>query len=95
MVELAQVPRRFGYWGLQALLRPEGAEANHKRGQRLYRLAGLMVRHQRKRERVAFGREALALPMRPNEVRSMALVMDRLDDGRRLKVSTKDARKAM
>jgi putative transposase len=95
MVELAQVPRRFGYRGLQALLRPGGAEANDKRGQRLYRLAGLMVRHQRKREHVAFGREALALPTRPNEVQQTAFLMDLLDDGRRLKVSTKDARKAM
>jgi hypothetical protein len=33
--------------------------------------------------------------LRPNEVWQTAFVMDRLDDGRRLKVSAKDARKAM
>jgi putative transposase len=63
-------------------------QANHKRVQRLYRLAGLTVRRRRKREHVAIEREPLALPKRPNEVWSMDFVMDRLDDGRRLKALT-------
>lgn len=86
MVELAHERRRFGYRRLHVLLRREGVHANHKRVQRLYRVAGLTVR--RRRERAAIEREPLALPTRPNEVWSMDFVMDRLDDGRRLKVLT-------
>jgi putative transposase len=88
MVELAHQRRRFGYRRLHALLRREGVHANHKRVQRLYRLAELTVRRRRKRERVAIERQPLALPGRPNEVWSMDFVMDRLDDGRRLKALT-------
>jgi putative transposase len=88
MIELAHERRRFGYRRLHVLLRREGVHANHKRVQRLYRLAELTVRRRRKRERVAIERKPLVLPSRPNEVWSMDFVMDRLDDGRRLKALT-------
>jgi len=88
MVELAHERRRFGYRRIHILLRREGVCANHKRVQRLYRLAGLTVRRRRKRDRVAIERQPLALPARPNEVWSMDFVMDRLEDGRRLKALT-------
>jgi len=88
MIELAHERRRFGYRRLHVLLRREGVHANHKRVQRLYRLAELTVRRRRKRERVAIKRKPLVLPSRPNEVWSMDFVMDRLDDGRRLKALT-------
>jgi putative transposase len=88
MVELAHERRRFGYRRLHVLLRREGVLANHKRVHRLYRLAGLAVRRRRRRERVALERQPLLLPSGPNEVWSMDFVMDRLEDGRRLKALT-------
>lgn len=88
MVELAQERRRFGYRRIHVLLRREGIKANHKRVHRLYRLAGLAVRRRRRRERVALERQPLLLPKRPNEVWSMDFVMDRLENGRRLKALT-------
>jgi putative transposase len=88
MIELAHERRRFGYRRIHVLLRREGVRANHKRVHRLYRLADLAVRRRRRRERVAFERQPLLLPSRPNEVWSMDFVMDRLEDGRRLKCLT-------
>ena len=57
MVELAHERRRFGYRRIHVLLRREGVHANHKRVQRLYRLAGLTVRRRRRRDRVAIERK--------------------------------------
>jgi len=88
MIELAQERRRFGYRRIHILLRREGVQANHKRIERLYRQAGLTVRRRRRRERIAFERQPLFLPAGPNEVWSMDFVMDRLDDGRKLKALT-------
>jgi len=88
MIELAQERRRFGYRRIHVLLRREGVQANHKRVHRLYRLAGLAVRRRRRRERVALERQPLLLPACPNEVWSMDFVMDRLEDGRKLKALT-------
>ena len=88
MVELAHERRRFGYRRIHVLLRREGIHANHKRIERLYRLAGLTVRKRRRRERIALERQPLLLPAGPNEVWSMDFVMDRLEDGRKLKALT-------
>lgn len=88
MIELAQERRRFGYRRIHILLRREGVHANHKRIERLYRLAGLTVRRRRRRERIALERQPLFLPAGPNEVWSMDFVMDRLEDGRKLKALT-------
>lgn len=88
MIELAQERRRFGYRRIHVLLRREGVHANHKRIERLYRLAGLTVRRRRRRERIALERQPLFLPAGPNEVWSMDFVMDRLEDGRKLKALT-------
>jgi putative transposase len=88
MVELAHERRRFGYRRIHILLRREGVQANHKRIERLYRQAGLTVRKRRKRARIALERQPLLLPGGPNEVWSMDFVMDRLEDGRKLKALT-------
>ena len=88
MIELAHERRRFGYRRIHVLLRREGVHANHKRIERLYREAGLTVRKRRRRERIALERQPLLLPAGPNEVWSMDFVMDRLEDGRRLKALT-------
>jgi len=65
MVELAHERRRFGYRRIHVLLRREGVQANHKRIERLYRLAGLTVRKRRRRERIALERQPLAPAGRP------------------------------
>ena len=88
MVELAHERRRFGYRRIHVLLRREGVHANHKRIERLYQLAGLTVRRRRRRERIALERQPLYLPAGQNEVWSMDFVMDRLEDGRKLKALT-------
>ncbi|VVE51429.1 transposase [Pandoraea horticolens] len=73
---------------LKDLVEREGTHANHKRVYRLYREAGLTVRHRRKRHGVMIEREQLALPNAPNEVWSIDFVMDTLANGRRLKCLT-------
>ena len=88
MIELAHERRRFGYRRIHVLLRREGVHANHKRIERLYSLAGLTVRKRRRRKHIALERQPLLLPPGPNEVWSMDFVMDRLEDGRKLKVLT-------
>lgn len=86
--ELAAERRRFGYRRIHALLRREGACANHKRVYRLYRAAGLAVQRRRKHRRTGLERQPLLLPWAPNQVWSMDFVMDALDSGRRLKCLT-------
>ena len=90
IVDLAQERRRFGYRRIQALLRREGVEANHKRIYRLYREADLAVRRRKRRKGVAVPREPLSLPTQRNEVWSMDFVMDALSHGRRIKILTID-----
>jgi putative transposase len=58
---------------------------NHKRVYRLYGQEGLQVRR-RKRKRIgAVERQALAIPIRPNERWSMDFIADALTDGRRFR----------
>jgi len=68
MIELAHERRRFGYRRIHVLLRREGVQANHKRIERLYRLAGLAVRKRRRRARVALERQPLLVPATPQKV---------------------------
>jgi len=83
--ELAQERRRFGYRRLTVLLRREGWTVNHKRVYRMYREEGLGVRR-RKRKRIgAVERQALAIPVRPNERWSMDFVSDALSEGRKFR----------
>jgi len=87
-VELAAERWRFGYRRLHVLLEREGMHANHKRVHRLYCEAGLAVQRRRRRHGVMVERERLALPAAPNEVWSIAFVMDALSNGLRLKCLT-------
>ncbi len=83
--ELAQERRRFGYRRLTVLLRREGWGVNHKRVYRLYREEGLSVR-QRKRKRIgAVERQALTIPVRPNERWSMDFISDALSEGQKFR----------
>ena len=82
---LAGERRRFGYRRLTVLLRREGWTVNHKRVYRMYREEGLGVRR-RKRKRIgAVERQALAIPVRPNERWSMDFIADALSEGRKFR----------
>jgi putative transposase len=81
LTTLALLRPRWGYRRLHLLLVREGWAVNHKRVQRLYRAAGLLVR-QRRRKRVAVARQPLAAPRGPGERWSMDFVRDTLGGGR-------------
>jgi len=82
IVDLAQARRRFGYRRIHDLLRREGVQTNHKRIYRLFRAARLSIRKRRRRTLVTVDRQALCLPGRPNEVRSIDFVRAALAGGR-------------
>jgi putative transposase len=88
IIDLAHARRRFGYRRIHDLLRREGVHANHKKVYRLYQQAALSVRKRRRRKGVMVDRQALHVPIGPNEVWSIDFVMDALANGRRIKCLT-------
>jgi putative transposase len=86
--ELAKERSRFGYRRLHALLRREGFAVNHKRVLRLYRLAGLNLRRQKRKRMPSLTRGVPALPTRPNECWALDFVSDTLAWGRRIRCLT-------
>lgn len=84
LIELARARARFGYRLLHVLLRREGHVVNHKRVLRLYRLAGLNLRRQKRKRMPSLARGVLALPTRPNECWALDFVSDTLAWGRRI-----------
>ena len=86
--ELARERSRFGYRRLHVLLRREGHVVNHKRVLRLYRLAGLNLRRQKRKRMPSLVRGGLALPTRPNECWALDFVSDTLAWGRRIRCLT-------
>ena len=85
---LAHRHRRYGVGMIFLKLRQAGLVVNHKRVERLYRLARLQVRR-RKRKKVAIGeRQPLSRPTQANQVWSMDFVFDRTIDGRVIKCLT-------
>jgi len=88
LAELARERSRFGYRRLQALLRREGLVVNHKRVLRLYRLAGLSLRRQKRKRRPSVARGLPRLPTRPNECWALDFVSDTLAWGRRIRCLT-------
>jgi len=82
LVELARERSRFGYRRLHVLLRREGHVVNHKKVLRLYRLAGLNLRRQKRKRMLSLARGAAALPTRPNECWALDFVSDTLAWGR-------------
>ena len=81
--ELAGSRVRYGYRRLTVLLKREGWEVNAKRIYRLYNEEGLIVRTQKRRERVAQG-----VALRRNERWSMDFVAQRSADRRWIRVLT-------
>jgi len=91
MVGLSRENPRYGYRRVWAMLRREGWRANKKRVHRLWRREGLKVpAKQRKRRRLPEGTSANGCTKRRAErkdhVWSYDFVMDRTEDGRRLKM---------
>ena len=84
IVEIAQVRRRFGYWRIHDLLRPQFPGVNHKRVWRLYSKANLAVRKRKKVRRPPAERMPLQMASNVNEVWSMDFVSHSLANGRRL-----------
>jgi len=86
--EVAKERRRWGCPRVIERLRRDGWKDNHKRIERVYREEKLQVRR-RNRKRISHGdREPLMEPKGMNELWAMDFVIDRMADGRRLKVLT-------
>ncbi len=89
MVVLSKENPRYGYRRVWALLRREGFEINKKRVHRLWREAGLKVpTKQRKRRRLGASENGCTRRRAEHKdhVWSYDFVMDRTEDGRRLKM---------
>jgi putative transposase len=85
LIELAQERPRFGYRRLHVLLRRDGWQVNHKRVQRVYRMAGLTVKRIRRRRMV---RAAVARPMitAPNQEWAIDFASDVTHGQQRLRI---------
>jgi putative transposase len=88
LAELAKERSRFGYRRLHVLLRREGHRVNHKRILRLYRLAGLSLRRQKRKRMPSVARGFPGLPTRANECWALDFVSDTLATGRRIRCLT-------
>jgi putative transposase len=86
--ELAGSRVRYGYRRLTVLLKREGWEVNAKRIYRMYAEEGLIVRTQKRKQRAQRQRVPLGQAMRPNHKWSMDFVVQRLPDGRWIRVLT-------
>jgi putative transposase len=86
--ELAGSRVRYGYRRLTVLLKREGWEVNAKRIYRIYTEEGLIVRTQKRKERAQRQRLPIGQAVRPNHKWSMDFVLQRLPDGRWIRVPT-------
>jgi len=89
MKDLSRTHPRYGYRRITALLRAEGWPVNRKRVGRLWRQEGLKVPvKQRKRRRLGISENSCTRRRAEqiNQVWSYDFLMDRTEDGRRLKV---------
>lgn len=92
VVALHELARKEPSWGSPMVtnrLRLDGWAVNHKRVERLWRLEGLQVRRKRrKRRRVGCSENGIIRlrPERLNHVWTYDFVMDRTEDGRRIKI---------
>lgn len=88
LIELAKARSRFGYRRLHVLLRREGLVVNHKRVLRLYQLAGLALRRQKRKRMPSVARGVPGLATRANECWAVDFVSDTLAWGRRIRCLT-------
>ena len=91
IITLAKKYGRYGYRRITALLRNEGIMINHKRVERIWRQEGLKVpRKQPKRGRLWLN-DGSCIRLRPeyrNHVWTYDFVMDRTNDGRKIRMLT-------
>jgi putative transposase len=81
--EIADTRVHYGYRRVHVMLRREGFKDNHKRVYRVYRDAGLSLRHRRpRRNKAARLRQPKQIVMAMNEIWSMDFVSDATFDGR-------------
>jgi putative transposase len=88
LVQLGKERSRFGYRRLHVLLRREGFRVNHKRVLRLYRVAGLSLRRQKRKRMPGVARGAAEVSTRANECWALDFVSDTLAWGRRIRCLT-------
>ncbi|CAN0601837.1 unnamed protein product, partial [Ectocarpus sp. 12 AP-2014] len=91
MTQFASDYGRYGYRRITALLRAEGWRVNHKRIERLWRREGLKVpwkQPKRKRLWLADGSCVRLRPQHKDHVWSYDFVMDRMADGRSIRMLT-------
>lgn len=87
--EITETRVHYGYRRVHVMLRREGFKDNHKRIYRLYREAGLSLRHRRpRRNKAARQRQPKQLVTAMNEIWSMDFVSDATFDGRRIRALT-------
>lgn len=86
--ELSAKHKRWGVWMMTRLVRREGFIVNHKRVERLYRLAGLSLRIRRRKKLRCVTRTPLPVATQPNERWSMDFVQDNLWSGRKFRCLT-------
>ena len=87
--EIADTRVHYGYRRVHVMLRREGFKDNHKRVYRVYRDAGLSLRHRRpRRNKAARLRQPKQIVTAMNEIWSMDFVSDATFDGRKLRALT-------
>jgi putative transposase len=91
IIRLATQYGRYGYRRIHALLKVEGWHVNHKRVERLWREEGLKVPRKQPKKGRLYLNDGSCLRLRPcwpNHVWSYDFVVDRLADGRKLRLLT-------
>ena len=90
MVALSRENSRYGYRRVWALLKREGFEVNKKRVHRLWREEGLKIPDKQRKRRRLLGNSEIGCKRKRAEYRghvwSYDFVIDRTEDGRRLKM---------
>jgi hypothetical protein len=88
IVRLASKYGRYGYRRITALLRAEGWKVNHKRVERIWREEGLKVPIKQPKRGRLYLNDGSCIRLRScwkNHVWSYDFVLDRLEDGKRIK----------
>ena len=82
---------RYGYRKIAKLLRIEGWNVNHKKGERLWREEGLQLPARHKRRKRLYHKDTSVIRLRPqyeNPIWSVDFVHDRLSNGRPYRMLT-------
>lgn len=83
---LAERHTRWGVWMMASRLREKGYSWNHKRVHRVYKALGLHLKRKSKQRLPARIKQALQVPLAPNETWSMDFMSDALWSGRRFRL---------